>query len=67
MFVVAMLINFDCRFMRAAGLPDALEMILEDHRLGVSAAILLPLCLHSNDTLFSDFCARASGTSRSWR
>ena len=26
--------------MRAAGLPDDLEMILEDHRLGVSAALL---------------------------
>ena len=27
--------------MRAAGLPDDLEMILEEHRLGVSAALLL--------------------------
>jgi hypothetical protein len=25
--------------MRAAGLPDDLEMILEEHRLGVSAAL----------------------------
>jgi hypothetical protein len=27
--------------MRAAGLPDDLEMILEEHRLGVSAALFL--------------------------
>jgi hypothetical protein len=27
--------------MRAAELPDDLEMILEDHRLGVSAALFL--------------------------
>jgi hypothetical protein len=28
--------------MRAAGLPDDLEMILEEHRLGVSAALFCP-------------------------
>ncbi len=32
--------NFGFRFMRAANLPDDLEMILEEHHLGVRAALL---------------------------
>ena len=36
-----MLITFGFRFMRAAELPDDLEMILEEHHLGVRTILLL--------------------------
>jgi hypothetical protein len=35
------------RFMRAAELPDDLEMVLDDHRLGVSDVIPLFSCVSS--------------------
>ncbi len=35
---------FCFRFMRAAALPDDLEMILEDHRLSVSGTLVLSNC-----------------------
>ena len=47
--------------MRAAGLPDDLEMILEEHRLGVSAALFLYCRKHfnSNETIFLPIFAPA--------
>jgi hypothetical protein len=56
--------------MRAAGLPDDLEMILEEHRLGVSAALFLSCRISIQMKpfffVFADFCAGASGSSHSW-
>jgi hypothetical protein len=47
--------------MRAAGLPDDLEMILEEHRLGVSAALLLSCRISIQMNLFCRFLRQRFG------
>jgi hypothetical protein len=47
--------------MRAAGLPDDLEMILEDHRLGVSGEPLFSFRISNQMKLFRRFLRQRFG------